>query len=175
MSDQSRENEFINFTLETWGTFVLAVLADKIKQRKLVLSGELLRSLEFQVIKASGEATAKLLLAFEDAGRIKDMRQISRRKQAPVEAMEEFVRKVGLSKFKRVPGYKPGRFITESAAVNRIAWGIVRGQMKASAHKPKKWFAKPFYGTINSLIDQLLNGYSQFSIEAITQSLENHG
>jgi len=166
-----KQNQFINEAIQQWGSLVLAILADKIRQRKLVLSGELLRSLQFEVVKASGEATAKLYLAFEPSGRIKDMRAISRRKQAPVEAMEEFVKKVGIGKFRRVPGYKAGRVPTESQAINRIAWGIVRGQLKSGKHKPKKWFAKPFYGTIHHLIDSLLQGYATSAAEAITDNI----
>jgi hypothetical protein len=166
------DTDVINAALEIWGEYVLTVLAEKIRQRKVVLSGELLNSLQYQVLAATADSTGRLYLAFSESGRIKDMRGITRRKMAPISEIEDFVRKVGLSKFKRVPGTKGGKPITESQAVNRIAWGIARSQRIQQKHKPKKWFAKPFYGTINRLIDHLLDGYGTVAMGAITDEIK---
>lgn len=167
-----REQEFINFTLQNWGDLAIDKLQQQIAQKKLVLSGDLQRSLEFEVLKASSGQIAKLLLAFEDAGRFKDMKGLNRTKMTPVKVMEEYVRKVGWNKFKYVPGFQSKKRIpTESQAINAIAWGLSRNSL-TKKHKPKRWFAKPFYGTINNLITQLLEGYQEFSADAITQNLQ---
>jgi hypothetical protein len=88
--------------------------------------------------------------------------------------MEEYVRKVGLSKFSHVPGYQNGRIPTESRAINRIAWGIARARLRDNKTKPKKWFARPFYGTVNTLIESLVAGYADFAAQSITQTLTDN-
>jgi len=163
------KEEFVSATLEAWGDTVVAMLADKLKARKLVLTGELLRSLEFEVRGAAAGSTAKLFLAFEESGRIRDMRAVTQGKMPPVHVMEEFVAKRGLTAFKHVPGYEAARKLpTESMAINRIAWGISRSIKKRNGAKPKKWFARPFYGMINVLIDDLLTKYQDFAANTIT-------
>lgn len=170
------EQEFTRYALENWGDLVLSRLSEKIRQRKVVLSGDLLRSLRYKVVSGASGEVAKLLLSFQDSGRIKDMRQINRRRQAPVSEMEEFVRKVGLQRFRFIPGYPDrSKVPSEAIAVNRIAWGIVRRQAMDGKHKPKKWFSKTFYGTIDALIERLLEGYQSMASEAVTTEFKDGG
>ncbi len=49
----------------------------------------------------------------------------------------------------------------QEIAIRRIAWGIGRGRLKGYQHKPKKWFAKSFYGQINVLIGRMIEGYQE--------------
>jgi hypothetical protein len=166
----------INVALEEYGKLVLTILSAKIQERKLVLTGELLKSLQYDVLKASSTQVGTLLLAFEESGRIKDMRQINRRKLPPVSVMEEFVQKVGLGKFKYVPGYsKTAKPLTENAMMRRIAWGLTFSHKEKTKHKPKKWFSKPFYSTIHTLIDTLMNDYQRLASGAVTRNLNSDG
>lgn len=155
--------DFINDQLGNWSENVRRVLMENVKKKRLELSGDLLNSFDYQVQKATSDTLASMHLFFEDHGRHKDMRALVYTKQPPVEAMEEFVRKVGLSKFKYVPGYN-GRMPAENIAIKRIAWGIAKGRLKFYKHKPKRWFAKSFYGQINLLIEGLLNGYQEYAV-----------
>ena len=82
----------------------------------------ILDSLQSQVVAASAQHMASMGVLFHQHGRIKDMKGITRTKAPPIEAMEEYVRKVGLDKFSYVPGYKYGQFpLASSTAINRIA------------------------------------------------------
>lgn len=157
--------------LGDWAANTRLILTERLRKQKVVLTEDLIRSIEYQVVKASEEKVNSVRLAFEDYGRHKDMRNLFYTQQPPVDVMEQFVRKVGLGKFKYVPGYKSMSSVpSESVAVRRIAWGIARGRLKNYKHKPKKWFAKTFYGQINVLIDTLLEGYQEGAIENIKES-----
>jgi hypothetical protein len=80
------------------------------------------------------------------------MKGITRTKAPPIEALEDYVRKVGLDRFSYVPGYKYGHFpLASSTAINRIAWGLARAQLRDKADvRPRTWFAKTFYQSINA-------------------------
>ena len=78
---------------------------------------------------------AEFTIGFAGYGRFKDMRQLLYEKMPPIEAMEEFVKEVGLEKFGYVPGYLLNAkyrvlHITDSRAINRIAWGIAVSRLK---------------------------------------------
>lgn len=163
--------DFINDQLGNWSESVRRTLIKSAQEKGLELSGSLLNSFDHQVQKATGDTLASMYLFFEDHGRHKDMKSLVYTKQPPIEAMIEFVKKVGLEKFKYVPGYHPGKMPAESIAIKRIAWGLSRGRLKSYKHKPKKWFAKTFYGQINLLIEGLLSGYQEYAINNTKQQL----
>ena len=139
----------------------LGLLAQAIQAKGLVLSQELLDSLRTQVVGATAQHVASMGILFEQYGRIKDMKGISRTKAAPIEELEEYVKKVGVSHFQYVPGYKYGQFpLSSKTAINRIAWGLARAGLRDKAQvRPKSWFAKTFYSTINSFIDAVTSRY----------------
>jgi hypothetical protein len=89
------------------------------------------------------------------------MKGITRTKAPPIEALEDYVRKVGLDRFSYVPGYKYGHFsLASSTAINRIAWGLARAQLRDKADvRPRTWFAKTFYQSINRFIDAVITRY----------------
>lgn len=147
--------------LGNWQENVRGLLIDNLRRQRLELSGGLIDSMDAQVIAASGDILGKVHFVFSDHGRHKDMRNLVYTQQPPVEALEEFVRKVGVDKFRYVPGYTSGKVPSESIAIKRIAWGISKGRLKGYKHKPKKWFAKSFYGQINVLIGTLIQGYQE--------------
>lgn len=172
MDTDARLKEATNLVLEHWGTGMLKVLNDKIVEKNVVLTDELRRSLHFEVIQATAAGTARLLLQFEDAGRIRDMRIVFGSKMPPVQALEEYVKEVGVANFKSVPGYAPGKMPTDSIAIRRIAWGIAFSRLKGNRVKPKKWFNKPFYATLNLLSDQILEKYQDLVVEGLTEPAE---
>ena len=139
----------------------LALLAQAIQAKGLVLSEELLNSLRTQVVGATAQHVASMGILFEQYGRIKDMKGISRTKAPPIEEIEEYVKKVGVSHFAYVPGYKYGQFpLASKTAINRIAWGIARAKVRDNDQvKPKSWFSKTFYQSINSFIDAVTSRY----------------
>jgi hypothetical protein len=89
------------------------------------------------------------------------MKGITRTKAAPIEELEEYVKKVGVSHFQYVPGYKYEQFpLASKTAINRIAWGLARAGLRDKAQvRPKSWFSKTFYSTINRFIDAVTSRY----------------
>lgn len=154
------EAEFIDQVLQEWTPLVIEVLHKGIEQRNLVVTQELYRSLRWQIVKASAGFVATASLYFDSAGRWKDMKTYRRGKVPPIDAIaEEFVKAIGVSNFKFVPGYTRGKTIpTDSIAIRRIAWGIAIGMNKKKGTTAKKWYSKNFYGTINTLLEKLMAG-----------------
>lgn len=165
-------NEFINDQLGNWSDNAQRLLIENIRRSRLVLSSDLINSFQNQVKNATSETVASVQLGFLSYGRMHDMKGLTYTKMPPVEAMEAFVRKVGLSKFKYVPGYKNKSIPSESIAIKRIAWGIASAKLKSHKHKPKKWFAKAFYSQIEVLIQNLLTGYQEYAINSTVRELK---
>lgn len=158
------QDEFKRILDEEVGDYAaraLELLAAAIQAKGLVLTSDLLDSLQSQVVQASAQHVASMGVLFHQYGRIKDMKGITRTKAPPVEAIEDYVRKVGLDKFSYVPGYKYGQFpLASSTAINRIAWGLARAQLRDKADvRPRTWFAKTFYASINRFIDAVTTRY----------------
>jgi hypothetical protein len=132
----------------------LGLLTQAIEAKGLVLTEELLNSLRTQVVSATAQHVASMGVAFEQYGRIKDMKGINRTKAPPIEEIEAYVKKVGLSHFDFIPGYTDRSKVSpaSSTAINRIAWGNAQV-------KPKSWFSKTFYQSINSFIDAVTSRY----------------
>jgi hypothetical protein len=160
------QDEFKRILDEEVGDYAaraLGLLSQAIQAKGLVLTEELLRSLQTQVVQASAQHVASMGVAFEQYGRIKDMKGIDRTKAPPIEEIEAYVKKVGLSKFEYIPGYTDRSKVlpTSSQAINRIAWGIARAKIRDNADvRPKSWFAKTFYQSINRFIDAVTTRYA---------------
>jgi len=139
----------------------LALLAQAIQAKGLVLSEELLNSLQTQVVGATAQHVATMGILFEQYGRIKDMKGISRTKAPPIEKSGVYVKKVGVSHFQYVPDYKYGQFpLASKTAINHVAWGIARVKVRDRDQvKPESWFSKAFYQTINRFIDAVTSRY----------------
>ncbi len=132
MADYQDEfKRILDKELGDYAAQALALLAAAIQAKGLVLTEDLLDSLSSQVVAASAEHVASMGVLFHQYGRIKDMKGISRTKAPPIEALEGYVKKVDLSKFSYVPGYKYGQFpLASSTALNRIAWGLARAKLR---------------------------------------------
>jgi hypothetical protein len=159
------QDEFKRILDEEVGDYAaraLELLAAAIQAKGLVLTSDLLESLQSQVVAASAQHVASMGVLFHQYGRIKDMKGITRTKAPPIEALEDYVKKVGLSKFSYIPGYTSRSKVlpVSSRAINRIAWGLARAKLRDKDEvKPKAWFAKTFYSSINRFIDAVTTRY----------------
>lgn len=172
MGATDEANEFIDEVLREWAPFVISQLHATIQQQKLILSEDLLKSLRWELTRATVGSVAKAQLYFRMHGRWRDMKIIRGYKQPPVDIiLKEFVETLGISNFKYVPGYKSGRFPTDNRALRRIAWGISRKIQLKSQTAARKWYAKKFYGTINVLIEGLMGKYQQVASDTLTKNI----
>lgn len=153
-------NQLVAAEVQEWGAAVLARLQQRLSQQKLVASEQTLRSLQLDALRQTASGITALGVAFADSGRIQDMKGYDRKKAPPIEDIEAWIRAVGLSKFSYWP--KLGsRVPTEQMVVNRLAWGVARSIRRKNLHRPRRWFSKPFYSTIDPLIDRLVTAYQQ--------------
>lgn len=162
MADYQEEfKRILDEEVSDYAARALGLLAQAIQAKGLVLTQELLDSLRSEVVGATAQHVASMGVLFQQYGRIKDMKGISRTKAPPLEEIEAYVKKVGVSHFQYVPGYKYGQFpLASSTAINRIAWGIARAALRDRDQvKPKSWFAKTFYKSINQFIDAVTSRY----------------
>ncbi|MBF9239545.1 hypothetical protein I2I05_19285 [Hymenobacter sp. BT683] len=151
----------------------LAQLAGAIEKKGLVLTEDLLKSLRSEVVAASAQHVASMGIAFEQYGRIRDMKGLNRTQAPPIEQIEAFVKKVGVGAFAYIPGYRFGQApLSQAVAINRIAWGIARAKLRDNSEvKPKAWFAKTFYSSINRFIDALTTRYAAQAGQHIASTL----
>jgi hypothetical protein len=158
---QDEFKRILDEEVSDYATRALGLLAQAIQAKGLVLTEELLQSLRTEVVGATAQHVAVMGVLFEQYGRIKDMKGLNRTKAPPIEELEAYVKKVGISHFAYVPGYKYGQFPRASkTAINRIAWGLARAMVRDKADvRPKSWFSKTFYSSINSFIDAVTSRY----------------
>jgi hypothetical protein len=177
----------VSRTLESWYREVYSKLKAAMDSRGLVLTGSLQSSLSADIHAAAGDIKGQLKLYFEDYGRFQDMKHRYTGKMPPISVMLEYVRKIGIDKFKYVPGYPVGVFpvgTTKSKygsgnriAENRIAWGLAMSRVAPKnagrTYGKKKWYAKTFYSSIDSLIVALLEKTAVLAKTEIKDSLTN--
>ncbi|MDJ1468152.1 hypothetical protein [Xanthocytophaga flava] len=176
MADRITSEELsriLNEELTYYRTYALNRLSESMRKAGVILSGETLKSLHAEVLQASQNNVARLLLYFNESGRIREMRNLTYRQLPPQSEIEAFVRKVGVSNFRYVPGYKFGHIPTEDIAVRRIAWGIRIAKRRENTTKPKKWYAKTFYSSLNVLVDNIITRYQQTTGQVIGGSIRD--
>lgn len=177
MSDFTADfQRILDEELGNYSARVLEQLAASVQAKGLVLTEELLRSLATDVLAASSKLVAQMRVEFNQYGRIAEMKGRSWDKGPPVEDIERFVRKRGLGAFEFVPGYKRGQLpvgLSQDKAISRIAWGISRARKRDGAGpKPRPWFSKTFYKSINSFIDAVTTRYAAQTGTHIAASIQ---
>lgn len=96
----------------------------RIASQGIVLTGEMLNSFR-QYAAERGDGYVQARLSMVGYTRIKDLRSMNYSRTPPLRALEDFVEMVGLDKFAFVPGYpKGGRPVSDTVAIERIAWAI---------------------------------------------------
>lgn len=138
----------------------LKALGEKLEDEGLVMTGELKRSLFKEVRQNNASWMTELAMQFEAYGRFKDMKEITYSQQAPVEAMEKFVRKVmdgggKYSPFTFISGRKNGSFPRDrEVAIRQLSWALARSRLYQPIvlRKGKGWYIRSYmkeiYGEI---------------------------
>lgn len=162
-----------------WLQMAIAELKASAQKKKVQLSGDLIASIQGRISDFSADGMADIEISFKAAGRILDYRtKPEYSKNPPVDELAQWVEMLGLDKFKKVPGYKNRRpNISQSAAARRIAWGIAISRLRKGPRRPRKWFAKLFYGPliaqlIKAQID-VLGTSSVRILDSLDTNLEN--
>lgn len=168
-------SEILKAALDSWRPDVVAALQDAAAKRKISNTGQLINSIAATVINGDTQSFGKLLLYFEHYGRFPDIKVLdySTTTGPPVEELVNWVKKRGVSNFKRIPGYKNKKNkLTEDQTAKRIAWGISFHRRSAQfKHKRKIWFNKPFMQSYNELQSSILKEYTSFVAGGISSIL----
>lgn len=169
-----------------WYKQVYSKLQAALHKQNLELTGELQNSLHGEISTAGADLQGQLKLYFTDYGRFQDMKFRYTGKMPPFDVMLQYVRKVGVEKFKYVPGYPMGVIPTgisqskfgagNRIAENRIAWGLSHSRVapKNSSKKygTRKWYAKIFWSSIDELIEMLMGRVKKMTTNEIVNSLK---
>lgn len=164
MSDFTADfQRIIDEELGNYSGKVLALLAAQIQAKGLVLTEDLLKSLQADTVATTADLLGQMRVEFAQYGRIQEMKGRTWSQAPPIEELERFVRKRGLASFDYIPGYSAKSKVSpvSSRAINRIAWGISRARLRdQDGPKPRAWFAKTFYRSLNSFIDAVTTRYA---------------
>lgn len=170
-------NDVVDDILAAWVEYAIRELKAKLQSRRMVVSGALLASLGADVTKAvEGKARAKVNML--EYGRYRDMKRLTYEGPANFDAMLRFVDKIGVSRFKYVPGYNPAvrrvlRPPTTSVARNRIAWGVAWSRFRKFSHRRKQWLNKFFYGPlVGKLVDMMIEQTGKSAVQIIEADFE---
>lgn len=113
--------------IEEIGSLADAIFTGAVQKSGLVLTGELKESVEAEVKTSLSEFGGEIEVFFKGYWRGKDMKQYEYKsgKFIDVPAIREFVKKIGVDKFKYVNGYADSTSISDEKKIDRIVRAIV--------------------------------------------------
>jgi hypothetical protein len=158
-----------------WLEMAVRELIASAKKNKVELSGETIASIAGSVSAFTPQAVGTILIEFQNSGRFQDWKSMNYSKVPPVDVLAEWVEKIGVSKFKYVPGYqgKTERKISDSQAARRIAWGVAMARYRKGPKRKKRWFAKLMYGPLLArLIDAQIEVLGTSSLQLVTNNFK---
>jgi hypothetical protein len=155
------------------GEQLLRAAAAELKDDKRYNSGELLQSLQLQVIEGTAEKPPVIIVTYAPQGAFMEVKKMEWTRQPNIEKL------LAWSKYKRfnltsIPGYKNGNApnLSEQKKVERIVWAIAKRQEKYDVWKRKPWKAKPVVEFLRQLNREVLeiwaNEAEKTMLEALT-------
>ncbi len=125
-------------------------------RRKVKASGDLERSMGYDINTATGEVAVRAQLAFENHGRYIDLKRFQHDKwgRNAVERIEKWIEARGLQKFE--PGYLKKYNLKKAPKdiKKRMAWGILVNRSNGRFRR-KAWFAKSKTAAVSDLYNQV--------------------
>lgn len=122
--DSFENSAVLKKVLEDFVTLAEKRFREAVVREGKVLSGDLLNSIRAGAVEL-GQGFITAHVNFSDVLRVKDVKSLNFTRTPPIQAMREYVEKVGIENFSTIPGYKFGdRPPTETEAIERVAWGL---------------------------------------------------
>lgn len=170
-------DEIINGLLAEFADEQILAFHSQLDTKKINKTRELFNSFNKELLKVSANLEFELRIFYDKHGSYRDMNYRKYSKQAPVDAIEEWIKHVGVEKFKTIPSYKKGtRPSTDTIAIRKLAWAIAKSYKKRAGVKrrnggwrAKKEFAKRFM----KLSEDLATRIAPLVGEKIASSLSN--
>lgn len=153
--------EVIHQELSLWAPIFVQNRLDAARQAGLVASRELLRSMRSEVTDALRDVQS-FYFAMEGYGRILDMRRRRQGRIPPIEEIIDWIRDVGISKFR--PGFVRRRGSVPASnqqLLNQIAWGVAKKAVSKKRRKRRRWYAKDKESDIDDLYTRLMSALQE--------------
>ena len=144
-----------------------------IERAGITLTGQLKDSIEYRIIQQASALSVAGVISFKGYGRIKDMKTLHYSLMPPIEAMEDFVEKVGLEKFAYVPGYFTTQVSTVANAARRIAWAVAMSRKKVptvKTPKRKQWYNRTKADFMNVMRRRMLDRTQAIVLKAMKEA-----
>lgn len=156
--------EVTNAILLPWARSFVRHRIEDARAADLKASGELLRSFNYRIFKATAGSVASALFEFDTAGRYVDLKRVNRNRQRPVEQIEEWIRARGVQQFRARFARKYRLPATDSRLITQLAWAMVKSKKR---RKRKAWYTNNREADIDMLYNKLLEGIQEGTLKGI--------
>lgn len=157
MADNLDYHQAVVDVAAAWLEDFLRLAIKRAQNRGLQRTGALVRSIFGSIKEIDQAGRVDITLSYNLSGKFRDIKGLRYSHQAPVDDLVEFVRLVGIDKFKFIPGYQgSNRVPTQDEAIRRIAWGIARSRLERPA------FGKPWM--LNTLFKRQMNNLTELLV-----------
>jgi hypothetical protein len=170
------QQAFVEETLRKWQVMAMKRLNEVIAARGKSIPSDVRDGIYSEIMAEAADAMKSWGISFVDAGRHVEMKRIAWRKR-PIgfdnNFMLDWVKKTGVSKFRRVPGYKNGApKLTEDQRAERIASGVIVAYSQGrTKRKRQPWYNKTMYRQIELLYEMLAKDQADWLAKATAEQL----
>jgi hypothetical protein len=170
--EQQELQDSIMKVADDWAKKFLEARINRLRKNKMDSSGDLIRSLEYALEggRAESEAT-RLLVAFNDYGRIAEMRNISHDKwgRNAMTRLEDWIVRKGVGNF--VYGFMQRRGLKTApkGILNQIAWGIMVSRSH-NKFRRNPWYNKAKSAAVTDLYNQVAASMLDRSADVISNN-----
>lgn len=159
--------------MDAWAKQFIAQRLASLDRQKIKARGELAASLGYEIPEGFDADTATLLIAFNDYGRIAEMRRINHDKwgRNAITRVEDWVVKKGVERF--VSGFLKKHNLKKvpKDILNRMAWGILISRAGGKFRR-KQWWNKPKSAALNDLYNQVAVSLLDVSTTELTKAFK---
>lgn len=162
-------SEYLQAELEQFCADFVRDRTEQLRRRKAVASGDLAKSLAYEVRAQALTAGVQALIAFEESGRFIDMRRLQ-----PPEGGADYIANIirwiqakGLAE-KMTAKYVAQRNLkkTPERVLTYIAFGIARKRFSGK-YRRTRWYNKAKTATISNLYDNILSDMPALVVEEL--------
>jgi len=159
-----------------WLEYSVRELIQSAKGKNINVTQSTINSIIGSFAGLTDTAVGEALIGFQNSGRFLDYRKSPDwQRFPPIQSLADWVLKIGLSKFKYIPGYQKAKS-TPSAqmAARRIAWGVAVHRYQLGAKRKRPWFAGLFYRKLLGMfISMMVEQTGTSSIQVVTENFSN--
>jgi hypothetical protein len=165
--------DFIASEMQDWASEFITARKRQLTRSKVISTGALVNSLDFEVDKQAKQDCIACLLAFEEHGRWVDMK-IPRRDDfgTPyIQALQDWIVRRGWES-KMIEQYVKNRKLRKVPVnvLNNIAWSIATSKI-GTMERRRNWYQKPKAKAIEGLFDALIIGLPQAAAGVVANAL----